>query len=109
MAEKTVAARRKTDFLRAFLLAAAFAAGTMAHTQTEDQTWLRHGYFHGMPPVPMRVQVLGRDPLENTAAKEIVNGIQRLWGSSPVIGKGDAEEAILVGTAQHESMKLTPR
>jgi len=102
-----VDARRKMVFLAATVFAAIFVAAPIVcaqtpvvHTQTEDQAWLRDGYSHGMPPVPMQVRVLGHDPLENTAAKEIVNGVQRLWGSSPVIAKSDATEAILLGTVQ---------
>ncbi|MGA2571540.1 MAG: alpha-glucuronidase family glycosyl hydrolase [Terracidiphilus sp.] len=93
-----VASRRRIDVFAAFALAAIFAAGVAAEGQTADQAWLGRGYAHGMRPVPMHVEVLGHDPPENTAAKEIVNGVERLWVSSPVIGKSG--EAIVVGTAQ---------
>jgi alpha-glucuronidase len=102
-----VDARRRMVFLAAIVFAALFAASSVTRAQTpvapaqaEDQAWLRNGYFHGMPPVPMRVQTLGDDPLENIAAKEIIDGVQRLWGSAPLISKGNAREAILVGTVQ---------
>jgi hypothetical protein len=42
MAKKRFAARWNIDFLMAFSLAAAFAAGLVARAQTEDQAWLRY-------------------------------------------------------------------
>jgi alpha-glucuronidase len=74
------------------------AAGLAAPAQTADQAWLRHGYFHGLPPVPMHVKALGHEPLEKTAVNELVNGIDNLYGSSPLIGGNSTDEAIVVGT-----------
>jgi alpha-glucuronidase len=74
------------------------AGGFMASAQTADQAWLRHGYFHGLPPVPMRVRALGHEPLETTAVHVLVKGIDNLWGASPVIGGSSTESAIVVGT-----------
>ncbi len=92
---------RKIDFFKAFSLAALFAAGAIAApTQTLDQTWLRHGYFHGLPPAPMHVRALSREPAEKTAVKEIVNGVERLFGSAPSSGGDRARDAIVVGTVQ---------
>jgi alpha-glucuronidase len=92
--------RKKIDFLLAISIFMFFAAGPEALGQTAEQAWLRHGYSHGIPPVPMRVEPLGNDPLENTAVREIADGIGRLWGEPPAIGRGKDEDVILVGTAE---------
>jgi alpha-glucuronidase len=69
--------------------------------QTADQAWLRHGRFHGLPPVPLRVRALGNEPLENVAVTELVKGIDNLYGSAPSIGVNSTEEeAVVVGTAE---------
>jgi alpha-glucuronidase len=90
--------RKKVVFHFGFLVAAMVLSGLASSAQTADQAWLRHGYFHGLPPVPMRVRALGHTPLEDTAVKVLVKGIDNLWGSSPVIGGKSTEEAIVVGT-----------
>ncbi|MGD0348586.1 MAG: alpha-glucuronidase family glycosyl hydrolase, partial [Terracidiphilus sp.] len=91
----------KIDLFRAIAVAALFAAGAIAATaQTMDETWLRHGYFHGFPPVPMHVRALGHEPIEKTAVKEIVNGVDRLFGSAPSSGGDGASDEIVVGTVQ---------
>lgn len=46
------------------------------------------------------MQALGREPLENVAVKELVKGIDHLYGSSPVIGANGTDAAIVVGTVQ---------
>ncbi|MDR3752299.1 MAG: alpha-glucuronidase family glycosyl hydrolase [Terracidiphilus sp.] len=92
---------KKIDFFKAIACIALFAAGAIAvPAQTLDQTWLRHGYFHGLPPVPMHIRALSREPAEKTAVKEIVNGVERLFGSAPSSGGDGASDAIVVGTIQ---------
>ena len=86
--------------IRKLALAALLPSCLTAAAQTADQAWLRHGHFHGLPPVPLRVQALGREPLENVAVKELVKGIDHLYGSSPVIGANGTDAAIVVGTVQ---------
>jgi alpha-glucuronidase len=75
MAKKRVAARRNIDFLMAFSLAAAFAAGTMARTQTEDQAWLRYAGGHQRSGIPASVRALGNNAMEQSAVKELQRGI----------------------------------
>jgi alpha-glucuronidase len=48
----------------------------------------------------MQVRVLSENPLETVAAKEIVRGIDNLYGSSPSIAKDGSASAIVLGTAQ---------
>jgi alpha-glucuronidase len=84
----------------AFSLFLAFGLTGSGLAQTADQAWLRHGHFRGVPPVPMQVRVLGRDPLELAAATEIVKGIDNLYGSSPSITSDGNASAIVLGTAQ---------
>jgi alpha-glucuronidase len=43
---------------------------------------------------------LGREQLENVAVRELVKGIENLYGSSSLIGANSTEAAIVVGTAQ---------
>ena len=100
---------KKIDFLTAFSSIVFFAAAALA--QTADQAWLRPGHFHGLPPVPTRVQALGSDPVESAAVKELAQGIDNLYGSSPAIDKNSAGEAIVVGTldqlhAAYPALKL---
>jgi len=76
------------------------AGGLALQAQTADQAWLRHGFYHGLPPVPMRVRMLGQEPLEKTAVDELVRGINNLWGSSPMIGGSSTESAIVLGTVE---------
>jgi alpha-glucuronidase len=92
--------RKNLDFLAALAFAALLASGLAAHAQTADQAWLRPGHFHGLPPVPLHVRALGREPLENTAVEEVAKGIENLYGSSPAVGGSDADDAIVVGTLQ---------
>jgi len=77
---------------------AVLVGGFAASAQTADQAWLRHGYFHGLPPVPMQVRALGHEQIEDTAVHVLAKGIKNLWGSSPVIGGKSTAEAIVVGT-----------
>jgi len=77
-----------------------FLPSASAPGQTAAQAWLRHGDFHGMPPVPLHVRVLGHEPLENAAAKELVRGIDGLYGSRPSIISDGTEDAIVLGTAR---------
>jgi alpha-glucuronidase len=101
MRNRRVLKSGKIDFFRAIAFTALFAAGTgAALSQTMDQTWLRHGYFHGLPPVPMHVRALGHEPVEKTAVNEIINGVDRLFGSAPSAGGSKASDAIVVGTVQ---------
>jgi alpha-glucuronidase len=92
-------AKKRADFFAGLAGVLVLASGMAASAQTADQAWLRHGYFHGLPPVPMHVRSLGYEPLEKTAVNELVKGIDNLYGSSPVIGGNSTDEAIVVGTA----------
>ena len=91
--------RKRIILFVSFAAALILAGGLAASAQTADQAWLRHGYFHGLPPVPMHVRALGHEPLEKTAVNELVKGIDNLYGSSPVIGGNSTDAAIVVGTA----------
>jgi alpha-glucuronidase len=92
---------KKIDFFKVIVCAALFAAGAIvAPSQTADQTWLRHGYFHGLPPVPMHIRALSPEPAEKTAVKEIVNGVERLFGSAPASGGNETSDDIVVGTVE---------
>jgi alpha-glucuronidase len=83
----------------AVVLSLTLSAG-MARAQTAEQGWLRHGYSHGMPPVPMHIKALGHDPFEATAIHEIVRGIDRLFGSAPSITEASSGSAIVLGTEE---------
>jgi alpha-glucuronidase len=87
-----------TTIQAGFLGMAVLVGGFAASAQTADQAWLRHGYFHGLPPVPMQVRALGHEQIEDTAVHVLAKGIKNLWGSSPVIGGKSTAEAIVVGT-----------
>jgi alpha-glucuronidase len=95
MAKKRFAARWGTDFLTAFLLAAAFAAGTMARAQTADQAWLRYAGAQARSAIPTSVRALGSDVLEQSAVEELQRGIAGMTGAKAVnSGKGET----VVGT-----------
>ena len=90
---------KKIDLFAGFAALLVLAGGLATPAQTADQAWLRHGYFHGLPPIPMHVIALGHEPLEKTAVHEIVKGIDNLYGSLPLIGGNSTDAAIVVGTA----------
>jgi alpha-glucuronidase len=90
----------KFEFVKGLLLTVALASSIAASGQTADQAWLHHGTSHFPLPVPMRVWALGQEQLENTAANEIVKGIDGVFGSSSRTFKADPEEAIVLGTVQ---------
>ncbi len=83
MAKKRVAARRKLDFFLASLLAAAFAAGMLAHAQTADQAWLHYAGGRGRFAIPATVRALGSGALEQSAVQELKRGISGMTGAQP--------------------------
>jgi alpha-glucuronidase len=92
--------RKGQAFQWEFVIATLFAFTFTTSAQTADQAWLRHGHFQGLPPVPVRVQALGHEPLVDTAVTELIKGIDNLHRSSPSIA-GNSEEAVIVlGTVQ---------
>jgi alpha-glucuronidase len=91
---------KRIDLFAGIAALLVLAGGMAAPAQTADQAWLRHGYFHGLPPVPMHVRALGHEPLEKTAVNELIKGIDNLYGSSPLIGGNSTDAAIVVGTAE---------
>ena len=80
------------------------AAGAVAQTPVADLTWLSRGYVHGLPPVPTAVEALGHTALEETAARELAEGLDRLYGPSSAVGsvvdRSNRHGAIVVGTFQ---------
>jgi len=95
MSKKQLAARWGIDFMTAFLLAAAFAAGTMAHAQTEDQAWLRYAGGPGRSTVPVSIRALGSSEMEHSAVQELQRGIAAMTGAQPAnSGQGET----VVGT-----------
>ena len=48
----------------------------------------------------MNVRALGHEPAEKTAVKEIVNGVERLFGSAPSSGGDETSDVIVVGTVE---------
>jgi alpha-glucuronidase len=93
MSKKRFAARWGTEFLTAFLLAAAFAAGTMAHTQTEDQAWLRYAAGHQRSAVPASVRALGSSEMEQSAVQELQRGIAGMMGAK-LASSGQGETVV---------------
>jgi alpha-glucuronidase len=91
--------KKRIDLFECLVAVFVLAGGLTAPAQTADQAWLRNGYFHGLPPVPMHVRALGHGPLEKTAVNKLVKGIDNLYGSSPLIGGNSTDAAIVVGTA----------
>ncbi len=92
---------KKSDFLAILAsvwIGAAGAAGAAAQTAVANRTWLSRGDLHGALPVSAAVRALGHNALEETAAKELSEGIARLYGSSPAAHKAGSQGAIVVGT-----------
>jgi alpha-glucuronidase len=107
MAENRVAARRKTDFLLAFVLGGFFAAGLAAHSQATDQAWLDHPLWRNSQPLHFLVRPLGKSPMEQTAARALRYGILHLYG----IWSADIDDftnQIAIGTAD-EIRKAYPQ
>ncbi len=80
MAKKRFAARWNIGFLMTFLLAAIFAAGPIAHTQTEDQAWLRYAPLQMPAEIPISVRALSTDQLELSAVQELESGLAGFSG-----------------------------
>ena len=81
MAKKRFAARWNIDFLMAFSLAAAFAAGLVARAQTEDQAWLRYAGGQARSAIPTSVRALGGGAMEQSAVQELQRGIAGMTGA----------------------------
>jgi alpha-glucuronidase len=95
MSKKRFVARWGTDFLAALLLAAAFASGTIACAQTEDQAWLRYAGGHQRSTIPASVRALGNSALEQSAVQELQRGIAGMTGAQ---GANSRNGETIVGT-----------
>ena len=108
MSKKRFVARWGTDFLAALLLAAAFASGTIACAQTEDQAWLRYAGGHQRSTIPASVRALGSGMLEQSAVQELQRGIAAMTGATAanagetVVGSLDEVRADFPGLAVPE-------
>jgi len=86
-------ARRRRIFLTAITLL--LAGGFSARAQTADQAWLHYKPLNKPPSVPTRVVCLGKSPLEQNAAAELVRGLQGLYGAGEIASKPHARSIIL--------------
>jgi alpha-glucuronidase len=96
MSTNYVAGRRSVAFFSAFLLAASFAAGLVAHTQTNDQAWLRYADAHQKSAVPALVRALGTNVLEQSAVQELNRGLN----GSPGPDIDEFTNRIVLGTVE---------
>jgi alpha-glucuronidase len=78
----------------ASLLASSFAAA-----QTADQAWLRYYGYHGGTVIPLRVRALGRDVLEQSAVRELQQGITGLTSASSYASATAITGELVIGTA----------
>jgi alpha-glucuronidase len=92
-----LAKTRKIDFLIGVMVAGVFAAGSACGAQTANQAWLSYRRGSLPPKFPTTVVALGRGELEQTAALELVRGLQSIDGagrkSEKLVG-----HAIVIGT-----------
>ncbi len=90
--------RGRIDFFRICGFAAVLASGVAAAAQTADQAWLNFRGTGNRWIVPLRVHALGNGPLETSAARELLRGIEDLSHAS-VLWRGSAFEGrTIVGT-----------
>ena len=80
MSTKGIAQRRSVAFFPAFLLAAVFAAGLVAHAQTDGPAWLRYAPLQMPAEIPISVRALSTDQLEQSAVQELESGLAGLSG-----------------------------
>ena len=73
------------------------APGLAAVAQADDQAWLGYRRLPVSAPVPVRVQALGNDALEQSAADELKRGLKALYGTGSTRG---ANGTLVLGTAQ---------
>ncbi len=97
MAGKKFAARKKIDFIPAFLLAAIFYAGLAAHAQTADQAWLRYSAGHDRSAIPTSIRALDSSALEQSAMQELQRGIAGLTGAQAA---SDGNGETVIGTLE---------
>ncbi len=87
---------KKTDFLITAAILLLTQIGTLLHAQAADPAWLTYRKLQKPLSVPTRILVLGKDPLEQTAAQELERGLLSLAGrSTPDENNPDA---IVMGT-----------
>jgi alpha-glucuronidase len=78
---------RKIAFSVGLGLAVLAAGDLCASAQTADQAWLKYRPLSSPLSVPMRVEVLGQNRIERSAASELMRGLRSLAGeSSPEVG-----------------------
>src|ERR1700684_2323179 len=80
MSTNGIALRRSLAFFPAFLLAAVFAAGLVAHAQTDDRAWLNYAPLQMPAEIPISVRALSTDRLEQSAVQELESGLAGFSG-----------------------------
>ncbi|MGA8041336.1 MAG: alpha-glucuronidase family glycosyl hydrolase, partial [Terracidiphilus sp.] len=72
----------KIAFFNCLMVVAPLMAASSAAAQTADQAWLKYRALNKPLSVPTRIAVLGSDPLEQAAAKELERGLLSMAGRS---------------------------
>ncbi len=83
-----------------FALFLGFGLGSTEHAQTADQAWFPRKGWHGNSSVPYNIHTLGKGQLEQTAKKELFDGIQKLYSSSSYASPENIKGVIAMGTAK---------
>ena len=90
--------QKKIVFFNCLMVVAQLMLASSSAAQTADRAWLRYRALEKPLSVPTRIVVLGNDPLEQAAAKELERGLLSLAGrSTPVESSPDS---IVMGTEE---------
>lgn len=87
---------KKSDFLIAATIVLLMHPLTTLKAQASDPAWLSYRRLEKPLSVPTRILVLGKDPLEQTAAQELERGLLSLAGRSTP--DGNNPDSIVMGT-----------
>jgi alpha-glucuronidase len=86
--------------MRKIVLGAFLATSLAGTAQTADQAWLRYRSVARPPGFPTRVIEFGADPVERSAASELVRGLRGMLGRGEETSKVDSSGAVVIGTYQ---------
>ena len=85
--------------VRRLILVAMVANAIASSAQTADQAWLRYRILHPQLPLSYRVQSLGHGPHHQSAAQELLRGLNGLLGPSAGPHSRILRSTIALGTA----------
>src|SRR5215469_17169053 len=88
-------------------IAILFIAAQNVPAQTAVEGWLKYQHRLGKLPISHRIRALGDGKLNESAVRELVQGLNHMFGSEP--SGGDSGEADIVLGSVEQVLKADPR